>query len=272
MLTLTRKRANIQLTTRKRVKSNNKQHIERRYIMKRFELLRKHYLQDREEQREQNIFFIKKGFLPTWSESEQKESDNGLKRYSTNLRWEQYQNGTITREKAEEFAIKRMNKQLDKEIQEKLFLLESVESAPDIDFIYINIEWKRSSTWGHNPLAEVSTDKEAKYNTGYASGCGYDKESAAVATAFNKSLAILKVLYTLKEKGLQAGESDESKTSCSGVDNRNIVGYGAGYSVIPYFEGGVGVGCFWEILKKAGFVVSSTYGKRETIYRVSKGV
>jgi len=34
---------------------------------------------------------------------------------------------------------------------------------------------------------------------------------------------------------------------------REIFGYGSGYRVLPYFEGGVGVSCYPEIFKKIGF-------------------
>lgn len=235
-----------------------------------FERLTKAFLEDRETQRQRKEFFIIHGFCESWSEEHKTESDNGLKRYSTARRWEQYQNGEIDRAKACEFAIKRMNKEIEKEIKKKLAHLEAVANAPEVDYITVNVEYKRSSVWGYNPAVEVITNSESGFFTGYASGCGYDKESAAVAEAFNKSLGIMKVLYTLKEKALEAGESDESKTACTGHDNRNCVGYGAGYGVLPYFEGGVGVGCFWDILKKAGYKTRCNYGKHENFYSIYK--
>lgn len=237
-----------------------------------FERLTKAFLEDKETQRQRNEFFIIHGFYESWSKEHQNESDNGLKTYSTARRWEQYQNGEIDRAKACEFAIKRMNKEIEKEIENKLAHLEAVANAPEVDYITVNVEYKRSSVWGYNPAVTVITNGESEVFTGYASGCGYDKESAAVAEAFNKSLGIMKVLYTLKEKALEAGESDESKTACTGHDNRNCVGYGSGYSVIPYFEGGVGVSCFWSILKKAGFDTVCNYGKHENFYRLNKEV
>ena len=235
-----------------------------------FENLKNHYLQDRENQKAINKFFIENGYCESWCENEKKASDNGLRRYSTETRWDQYTSGKIDREKAVALAVKRMEKAIDKEIAEKLAHLDRVAAAPDITSIYVNVEYKRSSVWGYNPAVDVTTSHDTKVFTGYASGCGYDKESAAVASAFNSSPAILKVLYTLKENALAAGESDYSKIACTRVDNRNIVGYGAGYSVIPYFESGVGVGCFWDILKKAGFSTRCNYGKHENIYRIYK--
>jgi len=233
-----------------------------------FERLTKAFLEDRETERQRNEFFIIHGYCESWSKEQQNESDNGLKRYSTARRWEQYQAGEIDRAKACELAIKRMNKEIEKEISLKLAHLEAVANAPEVRYISVNVEYKRSSTWGYNPAVKVITNGESGIFRGYASGCGYDKESAAVADAFNKSLGILKILYTLKEKALEAGESDKSETACTGVDNRSCIGYGAGYSVIPYFEGGVGVNCFWSILKALGYETQCNYGKRETLYRL----
>lgn len=41
---------------------------------------------------------------------------------------------------------------------------------------YFSIIWKRSATWGHNPNVHFRGEIVGK-----ASGCGYDKESAALA-------------------------------------------------------------------------------------------
>ena len=235
-----------------------------------FELLKEGFLKERQNKKQESKFYIENGYCDSWCENEKKASDNGLRRYSTETRWNQYTSGKIDREKAVALAVKRMEKAIDKEIAEKLAHLDRVAAAADITSIYVNVEYKHSSVWGYNPAVEVTTSHDTRVFTGYASGCGYNKESAAVARAFNSSPAILKVLYTLKENALAAGESDYSKTACTHVDNRDIVGYGAGYSVIPYFEGGVGVGCFWDILKKAGFTTRCNYGKHENLYRIYK--
>ena len=229
-----------------------------------FENLKNAFLQDRETQRQKNAAFIENGYS-----NDNTRNDNGLKHYSTPKRWEQYQNGEISREKAVEYAIKRMNKEIDKDTEKGLARLDRVAAAPDLVFINVNVIFKRNSYWGYNPTAETQTNNG--FTTGHASGCGYDKESAAVAESFNQNDSILKALYTIKENGLASGENDYSRTACTGHDNRNICGYGSGYSVIPYFEGGVGVNCFWDILKKAGFVTTCHYGKHENYYSVNRG-
>lgn len=233
-----------------------------------FELLKESYLKERENQKAINRFFIENGYCESWCENEKEASDEGLRRYSTETRWNQYTSGKIDREKAVALAVKGMEKAIDKEIAATLEKLEKIEKAPDLQYISINVSYTKNTTWGYNPTATANTNNET--TTGHASGCGYDKESAAVASAFNKNYSILKTLYTIKENALKAGLSDFSKTACTGVDNRTTCGYGSGYSVLPYFEGGVGVDCFWDILKKAGFTTRCNYGKHENYYTVSK--
>lgn len=234
-----------------------------------FKELTKAFLQDREAVKERTFFYIENGFYPSWAEQHRNNPDRGLQEHSTETRWNQYRAGKIDRAKAVELAQKRAAKELDKRTAEGLAKLEAASNAPELTFATINVEWKYSRTWGHNPHVESWTDGGRFYGT--ASGCGYDKQSAAVAEAFNNDYSVLKVLYTMKEKALAEGKNDESRTACTGHDNRDILGYGAGYSVIPYFEGGVGVECFWNILKKAGYIIESNYGKHEDFYRITKG-
>lgn len=50
----------------------------------------------------------------------------------------------------------------------------------------INVDWHRSRMWGSNPRAEVWANLagiRGDYTNGTVSGCGYDKESAAVDLA-----------------------------------------------------------------------------------------
>lgn len=49
----------------------------------------------------------------------------------------------------------------------------------------IEIVWKKNRTWGLNPHATVTLDGVT--TTGRASGCGYDKASAAVVAALSKN-------------------------------------------------------------------------------------
>lgn len=221
-----------------------------------------------EEQNEKDGYFIEHGYFPTWAEHQKRESDNGLRRYSTDTRWTQYQNGEISREKAVELATRRAIKANYKTRAARLAALERAATAAELDYISVSVEWKRNSYWGNNPAATVWADIET---TGRASGCGYDKESAAIAEAFNKNPAILRILYRQAEKALEHGESCRSKTSCTGYNWRTGVGYGSGYSVLPYFEGGVGASSFWNIFQRAGYDARNTgSGKRYDHYNISR--
>lgn len=54
----------------------------------------------------------------------------------------------------------------------------------------ISVNWHKSYMWGANPRAEVCaglTGVRFDHTTGVASGCGYDKESAAVDRALESN-------------------------------------------------------------------------------------
>lgn len=239
---------------------------EKEEITVEFTEIKKAVLEDAKKAAEDRRFYIVNGYMATWAEEHRTELDRGLKEYSTSRRWEQYKDGEISREKAVELATKRSDKAIKKDTAAKLARLDRVAAAPDLTFLSISVEWVRNSYWGNNPHAEARTNTGV-YD-GKASGCGYDKESAAIAEALNQCDSVLKALYTLKENGLRAGLSDRDSGACCGRSNGSICGYGAGYGAIPYFEGGVGVSCFWSIFKKCGFSISCHHGRHSDFYSV----
>lgn len=225
-------------------------------------------------------FYIENGYYPSWAKEHRKNPDEGLKQYSTPAKWAAYQAGSLSREKAVEIAVKRSAADLVKSQAVKLEKLKTAAAARDLTKIVINVEWKRNKTWGNNPTAEVIVVGEGRYY-GHASGCGYDKQSAAVAEALNQSPAVLKALYTLKENGLNTPPAEGRALNPfaaepvreASVSSNSICGYGAGYDILPYFEGGVGVSCFWSILEKCGFVVKSVAsGRMFDAYTVERKV
>ena len=169
----------------------------------------------------------------------------------TPYRWKQYKDGSITPEKAVEIATARATAKAEKELNKKLSRLESIEAAATVTGLEIHIEWKRSRTWGANPTATVYADTDAGYvtTTGHASGCGYDKESAAIADALNQIPGIAKMLCNKKESALEAGQSASGKWNDS---NAKMIAYGAGYGAIPYMEGGVGTSAHIAVFKACG--------------------
>lgn len=105
-----------------------------------------------------------------------------------------------------EKAIKQLIKEEEKYIKE----LDQIAAAPDVSYISINTEWVKNRYWGNNPhttarVGFVAPELCPNTYTGRASGCGYDKYSAAVTQALNQSDAIKKVicehLHQLKKAG-----------------------------------------------------------------------
>lgn len=213
-----------------------------------FELLRKKVIEEVEKRKQNMIEELNEG------------NEWVLRRYLTDLRIKQLANGEITKEKALELAMKKLSKEHEQDKQKAFAKLEAVEQAPEIQSITVNIEWTRNRTWGANPSAFVFTHSIGQ-TVGHASGCGYDKESTAIASAFNQNIAILKIIYAMKEKALQDNYDISSHDAC---------GYGAGYGAIPYYEGGVGVTCFMSILSKAGFNCAVANGKMSASYIFTK--
>lgn len=129
--------------------------------------------------------------------------------------------------------IKKHARRAKKATAERLQKLAEVEAAELPQVINISVEWHRSSVWGYNPTAEISAERRRTYGT--ASGCGYDKESAAVAAALNANPEALKVIYQYVEKG-------------------GKLPYGASiWAGLPSFDGGCGVSCIRSIFEACGY-------------------
>lgn len=226
-------------------------------------------MQEHEERVEKTLNYIQHGQYRLTCDLIERYLDEpinneGLKRYSTSVRWSQYQNGEITRQRAVEYASKRYFKQAMKDLEKRIARMVRVFENDLPMEITVTVEWKRSSTWGHNP--HVTANIDGVVYRGTASGCGYDKESTAIANAFNQSTAMLRLLYTLKASALLEGKKPGENNS-----NTPLCSYGAGYGALPYYEGGVGSNCFWSILKNCGY--STKYidaGKYSTVYVINK--
>lgn len=154
--------------------------------------------------------------------------------------------------------IKEYNARLNKDLKR----IDTIENANNnILSITINIDWVKNRTWGYNPHATIYTNN-GDMTEGRASGCGYDKESAAIAEALNKNNDILKLLYTAKNK----------KMTSKKTNNHDILGYGSGHGVLPYFEGGVGVSSLLSIFRKLGYTITEHHTDKNDFYTISKGV
>lgn len=211
---------------------------------KEFKAIKKNYIRGEKEQLKKLINTINEqqspaDFLGNW----------WLKELLTNTIINKININNITLEEVKAKATKKAEQKTKKQIEKFCEKCDKIAQAEDITEIIIKIEWVRSSIWGYNPHAEVWA---RGYTTGTASGCGYDKRSAAVANAFNKNHNILKLLYTAQEKNLR---------SKAPLPMREALGYGSGY-MVPYFEGGVGYSSFEHIFQGLGF--STTWGEGKT--------
>lgn len=237
--------------------------------LKMFENLRKAVEAEAAERERVRRFYIEKGYCPTWAEGHRQNPDKGLQEYSTPAKWAAYQAGSLSREKAVEIASRRGLKEITTWKNRQLSKLATAAAAGDLELLTVSVEWRKSRTWGANPTATAYIYGENAH-TGTASGCGYDKESAAVAEALNQSPAVMKVLYQAAERALKDGKSF-TRFSNGNVHWGDVLGYGSGYAIVPYFEGGVGVSCFWSILRDCGYQTHRTgTGKMYDHYTVTR--
>jgi len=129
--------------------------------------------------------------------------------------------------------LARFHRENEKARAAKLEKLEAAAAYNLPSFINVSVEWKKSSVWGYNPTASVCADK--RRTEGKASGCGYDKGSAAIAEACNLNPEIMRILYEHAEKG---GSFPYSVHTFAGL---------------PSFDGGCGVSCFGPVFAACGY-------------------
>lgn len=190
---------------------------------------------------------------------------NILRNLLTTRRWNQLADQEITFDQARAFAFIRLEKVIKKANRDFITNLNWVELATPATAAGIAIEWKPNRTYGNrSPHAEVNIGHGVTY-TGSASGAGYDRESAALAAAFNKSPEILRILYDTKEEKL--GKLGRC------VSNDEVLGYGVGNHARPEFQGGVGVNAFRDIFAACGYTLTRHMdGKHFTTYTLTKEV
>lgn len=179
----------------------------------------------------------------------------------TNTQIKKYTNEEMTEKQAKEIIKNKIIKEYENRQAKDIKRIETIKQANETtQAINISINWVKSRTWGYNPHATITTDL-GEITEGRASGCGYDKESAAIAEALNKNNDILKLLYIAKNK----------KMTLKNNNSHDLLGYGSGYGVLPYFEGGVGASSLMNIFKKMGFDVAEYHTNTSDFYTITKG-
>jgi len=112
--------------------------------------------------------------------------------------------------------------------------------------ITISIEWKKSRTWGSNPMLSAvvrHTDGTISRHEATCSGSGYDKESTVIAEVFNEFLRYR--LWQLRDAG--AIERDVLDR----VENTLPYGIYIRPDWVSY-SGGIGTSCYYGISKAIG--------------------
>ena len=166
----------------------------------------------------------------------------------------------LTKKEQKEILKNKIIQDYEKRLAKNLKRIDTIKNADNnVESITINIEWVKNPTWGYNPHATIYTNK-GDITEGRASGCGYDKESAAIAEALNKNKDILKLLYTAKNK----------KMTLKKINNHDLLGYGSGYGVLPYFEGGVGASSLLHIFRKLNYDIIEHHTEKSDFYTITK--
>jgi len=164
------------------------------------------------------------------------------------------------------YLIDRKQKSIYKTIEREVSKIKAVENAGALLEVKISIEWKRSQMWGSNPKAECWAsfiNKDGNHDSIYVvsgsiGGCGYDKQSTAVANCLNQINAVLQPLYAIKDGSINS-------------KNHELLGYGSGYGILPSIEGGVGVSCYPAIFNKIGYKFKTVAsGKTYDVYTITK--
>jgi len=153
----------------------------------------------------------------------------------------------------------RLKKENEKRNDDSLQKLQFNE-LPQIDELTVTVEWKKSKMWGMNPTAESYVNGIGFVSSGSISGCGYDKQSTAVAKVLNQVPQFMQLMYSFKDKSKNVN-----------LKNHEVFGYGSGYGVLPSFEGGVGVSCYDRIFNKIGYKFETlSSGKTFDVYKITK--
>lgn len=154
-------------------------------------------------------------------------------------------------EKIIEKITNKRKREINREIEKRFARVHEVEEVEAPAAVSVVVEWRKNRTWGMNPRARVAAERVATY--GSASGCGYDKQSAAIANAFNQNPETLKILYDHAEAG---------ETFPYGVDV---------WAGLPSFAGGCGVSCFYQIFEACGYTFRKVAsGEMFDVYEITR--
>lgn len=136
--------------------------------------------------------------------------------------------------------------------------------------IRIDVNWKKNQTWGANPTAEIWTD-EYLGESSSVGGCGYDKESTAIAEPFNRSTQMAKIAIIAKYLDTKFKDLDWKEKDEKGI---YAYSYGVRFSIFHdngiYWESGVGASSFMNCIRTAGYKMDAEFHpKHGDFYKLS---
>ena len=176
-----------------------------------------------------------------------------------------YEGKTYKKDAKEQLTKFKKNK-MQKDFQATLDTLKEIkESKSFSDPLVVTVEWKPSSIGGSNPRSHTNFG----FDGSSIGGGGYDKRSTALAEALDSHLPLMKKLIEKKEKLMKTAEGKAVKPD--NEFNRKFLGYGSGYSIMPRFEGGVGVNSLRSIIEGLGLKFSdSSSSANVDVYIISR--
>lgn len=159
-----------------------------------------------------------------------------LKQYTTPKTLEAIKNTAPEEKPAADILAKMKAKKAREEAKNTAKRLEALALAKSCklpESVNISVEFTRSRTWGSIPHATITAEQRRTFGT--ASGCGYDKESAAIASAMNQNSEVMRILYDHAESGKGFPYSVHT------------------FAGLPSFDGGCGVSCFRSVFEACGY-------------------
>ena len=184
---------------------------------------------------------------------------NTIDFYITDLRKQQLKDGKITLEKAQQIAIKKATKEVEKQTTKKMEQVKNIgNTIENMEDINIIIQTKKTNL-GYQHKAILTTDT-LRIDGKYTGGWGYDKLSTALAEVLNQYQPLMKLMYEyIDNKMFEEGSLT--------INNHEVLGYGSGYGILPYFESGVGVSSFYKIFDNLGLKLTQV---TDEFYRIIK--
>lgn len=132
--------------------------------------------------------------------------------------------------------------------------LDKADGAEAFVFAQFDVSWYKSRTWGFCPRCEAAF--RFSRGSGSASGCGYDKESAAINDAIDDGAAssFLRLLI-------------ENQTK---IKNEGVYPFGVWRGLPRFHFNGCGVCCLRSLAMLLGFKWEERHGKSFDFYEMSK--